>query len=354
MHGDNITSNEDTLFEKEDSSNADDYMSTITFTNEDLLLGSKPQNRPLFVAGYVREQKVNRILIDEGSAVNILHLRILEELGILIDELSNSCLMIQGFNQEGQRVVGIKRMQLTMEDMVSSTLFHVIDAKTSYNMLLVKKVLGDNKSFTEVESHFADAKYYIKDAKKGKEVLPSEEPKSCNNQNTRKNNSSTLKVELSKDLTFSLTQINLKQPSKPPLKGFVPSTQEEEGGHEALAIDEKGFNPKAFELLIKARYNPKEKLSLGKLPPEATGKKLHGLNVTQIMLKEKGHAIQDSRVCLGFTPPKPVPIATKRVNRNYVFEGFSSTEDHKKEGNLRKSVFNRLTPPQKSIAWNSQ
>ncbi|KAL0313706.1 UNVERIFIED_CONTAM: hypothetical protein Scaly_2908700 [Sesamum calycinum] len=116
MHGDDVTSNGDTLFENEDSSDADDCMSTITFTDEDLLLGSKPHNRPLFVAGY----------------------------------------------------------------------------------------------------------------------------------------------------------INMKQPFKPPLKGFVPSTQEEEEGHEALAIDEKGFDPKAFKLLIKVGYDPKEKLSLGKLPPEAT------------------------------------------------------------------------------------
>ncbi|KAL0282670.1 UNVERIFIED_CONTAM: hypothetical protein Sangu_2938400 [Sesamum angustifolium] len=92
-------------------------------------------------------------------------------------------------------------------------------------------------------------------------------------------------------MTLPLTQINMKQPSKPPLKGFVTSTQEEEGGQEALAIDEKEFDPKAFKLLIKTRYDPKEKLSLGKLPPKATGKKLHGLNVTQIMLKEKGRAI---------------------------------------------------------------
>ncbi|KAL0295965.1 UNVERIFIED_CONTAM: hypothetical protein Sradi_6648600 [Sesamum radiatum] len=168
MHGDNITSNEDTLFEKEDSSYANDCMSTITFTEEDLLLGSKPHNRPLFVAEY----------------------------------------------------------------------------------------------------------------------------------------------------------INMKQPSKPPLKGFVPSTQEKEGGHEALAINEKGFDPKAFKLLIKAEYNPKEKFSLEKLPPEATGKKLHGLNAIQIMLKENGHAIQDSRVGLGFTPPKPIRIAIKRVNSNYIYEGF--------------------------------
>ncbi|KAL0299439.1 UNVERIFIED_CONTAM: hypothetical protein Sradi_6603700 [Sesamum radiatum] len=48
-HGDNITSNEDTLFEKEDSSDTDDCMSTITFTDEDLLLGSKPHNRPLLL-----------------------------------------------------------------------------------------------------------------------------------------------------------------------------------------------------------------------------------------------------------------------------------------------------------------
>ncbi|KAL0317359.1 UNVERIFIED_CONTAM: hypothetical protein Sangu_2150200, partial [Sesamum angustifolium] len=53
MHGDNITSNEDTLFRKKDSSDADDCMSTITITDKDLLLGSKPHNRPLFVAGYV-------------------------------------------------------------------------------------------------------------------------------------------------------------------------------------------------------------------------------------------------------------------------------------------------------------
>ncbi|KAL0456183.1 UNVERIFIED_CONTAM: hypothetical protein Slati_0957500 [Sesamum latifolium] len=288
VHGDDT---EDTLLEKEDSSDADDCMSTVTFTDEDLLLGSKPHNRPLFVNGYVREQKVNRILIDGGSAVNILPLRVLKELGISIDELSNSRLMIQGFNQGGQRVVGIIRMQLTVEDMVSTALFHVIDAKTSYNMLLgrpwlhenavvpstwhqcfkychngiVKKVLGDNKSFTEAESHFADAKYYIEGAKKEKEVLPSEEPKSCGNQSTRKNDSSIIKAELSKDLTLPLTQINLKQPSKPPLKA-----QEKEEGHEALAIDENGFDPKAFKFLVKAGYNPKEKLSLGKLPPEAT------------------------------------------------------------------------------------
>ncbi|KAL0300030.1 UNVERIFIED_CONTAM: Transposon Tf2-12 polyprotein [Sesamum angustifolium] len=227
--------------------------------------------------------------------------------------------MIQGFNQGGQRVFGIIRMQLTMEDMVSSALFHVIDAKTSYNMLLgrpwlhenavvpftwrqcfkycrngiMKKVLGNNKPFIEAESHFADAKYYIEDAKKGK-------------------------------------QINMKQPSKLPLKGFVPSTQEEEGGHVALAIDEKGFDSKAFKFLIKVGYDPKENLSLGKLLPEAIGKKLHGLNATQIMLKEKGHAIQDSRGGLdGEVEEEDAEDALVQLE-----EGIKATIDELKEVNL--------------------
>ena len=41
----------------------------LTFTDENLLLGSKPHNRPLYVSGYAREQKIDRILIDRGSAV---------------------------------------------------------------------------------------------------------------------------------------------------------------------------------------------------------------------------------------------------------------------------------------------
>ncbi|KAK4411798.1 hypothetical protein Sango_0252800 [Sesamum angolense] len=137
----------------------------------------------------------------------------------------------------------------------------------------------------------------------------------------------------------------MKESSKPPLKGFMLS---KEGRHEALAIDEKGCDPKAFKLLIKTGYDPKEKLSLGKLPLEATGKKLHGLNATQIMLKEKGHAIQDSQV-VGFTPPKPVRIAIKRVNSNYVSERFSLTEDHNREENLGEYVFNRLGPHRKEL-----
>ena len=73
----------------------------ITFTDIDLLFGKTLHNRPLYMVGHVLEKKINTILIDEGSGVNILPIHTLKELGITIGELSESRLLIQGFNQGG-------------------------------------------------------------------------------------------------------------------------------------------------------------------------------------------------------------------------------------------------------------
>ena len=40
------------------------------------------------IDGDVGEQKVNRILIDDGSVINILPLNTIKELGVFLDELS--------------------------------------------------------------------------------------------------------------------------------------------------------------------------------------------------------------------------------------------------------------------------
>ncbi|KAM1718121.1 hypothetical protein ACFX11_025874 [Malus domestica] len=61
---------------------------TIHFIDEDLLLGSKHHNRPLFVSGYVREYKVNRMLVDGGSSINIMPKSTMTTIGIKEDELS--------------------------------------------------------------------------------------------------------------------------------------------------------------------------------------------------------------------------------------------------------------------------
>ncbi|KAM2645653.1 hypothetical protein EV1_019177 [Malus domestica] len=116
----------------------------IHFTNEDLLLGSKPHNHPLFVSGYVREHKVNRMLMDGGSAINIMPKSTMTTIGINVDELFLSRLLIEGFNQRGQRAMGMIRVEMTIGELQSSTIFHVIDARTSYNLLLGRPWIHGN------------------------------------------------------------------------------------------------------------------------------------------------------------------------------------------------------------------
>ncbi|XP_012839468.1 PREDICTED: uncharacterized protein LOC105959853 [Erythranthe guttata] len=78
----------------------------------------------------------------------------------------------------------------------------------------------------------------------------------------------------------------------------------------------KCFGPNAYKLLVKASFNPREDSTLGRLPAEVVGEKVHGLNTTQIMLKEKGHVIQSPRVGLGFVPQKPIRIAINRATNS--------------------------------------
>ncbi|KAM1430782.1 hypothetical protein ACFX2I_046805 [Malus domestica] len=158
----------------------------IHFIDEDLLLGSKPHNCPLFVSGYVREHKVNRMLVDGGSTIIIMPKSTMATVGIKADELSLSRLQIQGFNQGQQIAMGMIRMEMSIGELKSSMIFHVINARTSYGLPLgrpwihangvvpstlhqclkfyregVKVIYGDTKLFTEDESHFADATFYM-------------------------------------------------------------------------------------------------------------------------------------------------------------------------------------------------
>ncbi|KAH0725043.1 hypothetical protein KY284_000908 [Solanum tuberosum] len=52
----------------------------IIFIDNDLLFGETLHNRPLYMVGHVQEKKINRILIDEGSRVNILPIHTLKNL----------------------------------------------------------------------------------------------------------------------------------------------------------------------------------------------------------------------------------------------------------------------------------
>jgi len=116
----------------------------ISFNDEDLLFGSKLHNQPFFIKGYINEKMVNHILVDDGSIINILPLKTTKKLGIPMNELFLSHMVIQGFNRKGQNAIEKIRLAIHMKDMASNALFHVIDAKTTYNLLLGRPWIHEN------------------------------------------------------------------------------------------------------------------------------------------------------------------------------------------------------------------
>ncbi|GAV85977.1 hypothetical protein CFOL_v3_29411 [Cephalotus follicularis] len=101
-------------------------------------------NRPLYVSGYIRNHKISHMLLDDESVVNMMLIKTMKKIRIPTDELSKSKLLIQSFNQKGQKVIGMICVQLEICEMVSSSIFHAIDAKTSYELLVERAWLYEN------------------------------------------------------------------------------------------------------------------------------------------------------------------------------------------------------------------
>nr|XP_009773113.1 PREDICTED: uncharacterized protein LOC104223382 [Nicotiana sylvestris] len=352
----------------------------ITFTDDDLLLGETYHNRPLFMVGFVREKRISRILIDDGSGVNILPIRTVKELGIPMDELCEIRLMIQGFNQGGQRAIWAIKLEINMGDLHSSAWMHVIDAKTSYNILWI---VADDKPFTEAESYFADAKFYLKnyvskevkvddviltksvakkvDATTSKQNITVEKDQVLHDRNKMNEASSSKKVthvlryvpkarkvqdpsselqgKVLGDLTLPIKRIDAVKSCTKLLKGFVKSSSHNSLPNLALPTKctNEGFDPNAYKLLAKAGYDPKEPSKLGKLPSEAS-------NPTQKMMMEKGYPLKQSREGLGYKQPPLIYISIKRASCNYITAKEVSTML-----NNKPSVFDLLTKPRTSV-----
>ncbi|PIN06300.1 hypothetical protein CDL12_21148 [Handroanthus impetiginosus] len=302
----------------------------------------------------------------------------MKRLKILAKDLSRSRLTIQGFNQDGQRAIGMIRLGLMIGELKAIILFHIIDVRTSYYLLLgrswlyanevipstlhqcfkyvkdgvIMKVDADTKPFTDAESYFADAKLYF-GPDSVKEVLSlkiarrvklsklaiteaSGEIESPLPDNTSRSQLKAFESDncqsMKKGLVMPITNIHSSGPSKP----FLEEVQEEFKGV---------FDPNSYKLLEKSGFDFASPPSLGKLQPELTGEKIHGLIEKQQELRKQGLYIKQPKVALGYVPTKPVRIRiTKKdkcANVQYI-TAEDDVKDKKKQSDERVSLFNRF------------
>jgi len=91
------------------------------------------QTSQSFVIGYwlYTGQKVKGIFAYDCSTINLMPKSIMNDLGITVEELSKSQMMVQGFNIEGQCAIDMICLELAMGNLSTTSTLHVIDSNTS-------------------------------------------------------------------------------------------------------------------------------------------------------------------------------------------------------------------------------
>ncbi|XP_070036194.1 uncharacterized protein [Nicotiana tomentosiformis] len=285
----------------------------VTFTNGDLLLGDTFHNRPLYLVGYMRDERVNRILVDGGSLVNILPIRTVKELGIPMNELSESRVMIQGFNQGGQRAIGAIRLEIIIEDMQSSE--------------VEKKIIADDEPFTEAESHFADAKFYLKNR-----IV--KELKVDDVMNDNDDESTDKRAEVVADKTKVVAEKVHPNPNKSHKGNIVSHGVNSSDQIEAVKSSSMPLARFVAQNCLQNVALPTKRTDEGKLPSEAATRQL--------------------REGLGYKQLSPVCISIRRASNNYITAEDESAASNKPfvfdllgKSTVRTSVFERLGPLKK-------
>jgi len=90
----------------------------------------------MYFIGYIGSSEVSHIQVAPGSVLSIMPHRVMQHLGIPTHRLSTTQTTIYGFNANGTRPMGKIKLKCQIADLRSKVTCYVIDADTSYNLLL--------------------------------------------------------------------------------------------------------------------------------------------------------------------------------------------------------------------------
>jgi len=105
---------------RQSSNSTEQCLTVVTFDDSDFQAETADHNRPLFITGKIGGEEVYRVMVDGGSAINLMPKRMLAQLGIRVSRLQPSHYIIQGFNQNEQRPLG--KIRLKTSDIKQYTL----------------------------------------------------------------------------------------------------------------------------------------------------------------------------------------------------------------------------------------
>ena len=96
----------------------------------------KKHIRSLYVRAHFNGKPVSKVLVDNGSVVNVMPLRMLRALGKSIGDLIETEVYVSVFTREISKTLGLLPIDITMGSKTSLSSFFVINSIANYNALL--------------------------------------------------------------------------------------------------------------------------------------------------------------------------------------------------------------------------
>ena len=100
--------------------------------------------RPLYVRAHFNGKLVSKVLVDNGSIVNVMSLRMLRTLGRGIGDLIKIEMSVSAFIREFSETLGILPIDITLGSKTSLSTFFVINSTANYNAFLGRNWIHAN------------------------------------------------------------------------------------------------------------------------------------------------------------------------------------------------------------------
>ena len=108
----------------------------ITFFDEDLPVEGRNYNRALFIPVEVRGKRTSHVMVDDGSTINVCPLQILPNLGVKVEELTKSDLVIRAYDDSTRNVEGTFVAPVKTGPIEVVIEFTILDIPVTYALLL--------------------------------------------------------------------------------------------------------------------------------------------------------------------------------------------------------------------------
>ena len=108
----------------------------IVFSDDDLPLKGRDHHKALFIKAEVKGKMTCCVMVDNGSAINVCPLKILPKLGLTVDDLQTSDIVINTYDDIKRPVEGIFKALVKTGPIKTWVNLHMIDIPVTFAILI--------------------------------------------------------------------------------------------------------------------------------------------------------------------------------------------------------------------------